>query len=125
MNRAILCQTHFSIPRISPPTLCNRKLDSAGQPFGKNTYHGSKLIFKSDRGDVFVATMPTRSFEKSLNFEHLLNAAEVIRVTSKLRCSMYDNALLPVVLANQLVSLADIPSSEILKRFATQVVCKA
>jgi hypothetical protein len=86
--------------------------------FGHNTYYGAKLIFKSERGDVFVATIPTRSFRAAPEFEDLLNGAEVVRVTSQLRCSMYDNALIPVVLANRLVSLADVPSSEILKRFA-------
>jgi hypothetical protein len=35
-----------------------------------------------------------------------------------LKCSMYDNALVPVALANRLVSLADMPSSEILSKFA-------
>ena len=98
--------------------------DPTGQPFGKNTYYGAKVIFKSDRGDIFVATIPTRLFKTSPIFEDLLNGAEVIRVTSELRCSMYDNALIPVVLANRLVSLADVPSSEILKRFAKQSFCK-
>jgi NurA domain len=85
--------------------------------FGHNTYFGAKLIFKSDRGDVFVATVPTQSFKAAPTFDDLLNGAEVLRVTSELRCSMYDNALIPVVLVNRLVSLADVPSSEILKRF--------
>jgi hypothetical protein len=35
---------------------------------------------------------------------------------------MYDNALIPIVLANKLVSLADAPSSEILKRFVKSSV---
>jgi hypothetical protein len=35
---------------------------------------------------------------------------------------MYDNALLPIALANRLVSLADIPSAEILKKFAQQAL---
>jgi hypothetical protein len=93
--------------------------------FGHNTYYGAKLIFKSNRGDVFVATVPTRSFQAAPKFEDLLNAAEVVRVTSELRCSMYDNALIPVVLANRLVSLADVPSSEILKRFVKTAVVQA
>ncbi len=93
--------------------------------FGHNTYYGAKLIFKSDRGDVFVATVPTRSFQAAPEFEDLLNGAEVVRVTSQLRCSMYDNALIPVVLANRLVSLADVPSSEILKRFVKASVVQA
>lgn len=92
--------------------------------FGHNTYYGAKLIFKSDRGDIFVATIPTRSFQARPKFEDLLNGAEVVRVTSQLRCSMYDNALIPVVLANRLVSLADVPSSEILKRFVKTSVTR-
>jgi hypothetical protein len=55
--------------------------------FGHNTYYGAKLIFKSNRGDVFVATIPTRSFQAAPKFEDLLNGAEVVRVTSQLRCS--------------------------------------
>ena len=85
--------------------------------YGHNTYYGAKLFFKSDRGDIFVATIPTRTFQARPKFDDLLNGAEVVRVVSQLRCSMYDNALIPVVLANRLVSLADVPSSEILKRF--------
>jgi len=96
--------------------------DAAGQPFGKNTYYGAKVIYKSGAGHVFVATIPTATFSSKPAFEQLCNAAEVLRVTGALRCSMYDNALIPIVLANKLVSLADVPSSEILKRFVTSSV---
>ena len=40
----------------------------------------------------------------------------------KLKCDMYDNALLPVALANKLVSLAQFPSSRILHRFAVDTM---
>lgn len=43
-------------------------------------------------------------------------------VISELRCSMYDQALVPIVSANKLVSLADFPSSEILARFVQSKV---
>jgi hypothetical protein len=87
------------------------------QPYGFNTYYGSKLVFKSARGDVFVATVPVVNAKIRDNFENLQNAAEIMCVISELRCSMYDQALVPVVLANKLVSLADFPSSEILAKF--------
>lgn len=96
--------------------------DATGQPFGKNTYYGAKVIFKSAAGHVFVATIPTAKFSSKPKLEELFNAAEVLRVTGDLRCSMYDNALIPIVLANKLVSLADAPSSEILKRFVKSSV---
>jgi hypothetical protein len=95
-------------------------LQSGG--FGGNTYYGAKIIYKSAQGHVFVATIPTAEHKAKPRFEDLFNAAEVLRVTGDLRCSMYDNALLPVVLANRLVSLADVPSSEILKRFVKTTV---
>jgi len=99
--------------------------DSTGQPFGKNTYYGAKVIFKSTAGHVFGATIPTAEFKIKPKLSELFNAAEVLRVTGDLRCSMYDNALIPIVLANKLVSLADMPSSEILKRFVKSTVAGA
>jgi hypothetical protein len=99
--------------------------DPTGSPFGSNTYYGGKLIFKSARGDVFVATIPTKEYLSAPVIEDLLNAPEILSVIAELRCAMYDSALLPVVLANRLVSLADVPSAEILKRFVRDGVAEA
>ena len=99
--------------------------DPSGAPFGSNTYYGGKLIFKSARGDVFVATIPTKEYLSAPEIGDLLNAPEILSVIAELRCAMYDSALLPVVLANRLVSLADVPSSEILKRFVREGVAEA
>jgi hypothetical protein len=96
--------------------------DPGGGAFGANTYYGAKVIFKSKRGDVYVATIPTRRHLPAPMIHDLLNAPEILNVVGELRCSMYDNALLPVVLANRLVSLADVPSSEILARFARKTI---
>lgn len=90
----------------------------AGSAFGHNTYYGAKLIFKSAPGDIYVATIPTMEPKIVPQMADLMNGPEVLQVTAELRCSMYDHALLPVVLANRLVSLADVPSSEILARFS-------
>ncbi len=95
------------------------------QPYGFNTYYGSKLVYKSHRGDVFVATIPLIDARVRDRFDNLQNAAEILRVISDLRCSMYDQALVPVVLANKLVSLADFPSSEILAKFVRSKVSSA
>jgi NurA domain len=92
--------------------------DATQQEFGRNTYYGAKVIFRGERNDTYVATIPTTQYLPKPSLNELFNAAEVLRITARLRCSMYDNALVPVVLANRLVSLADVPSSEILKKFA-------
>lgn len=99
--------------------------DPNGSPFGSNTYYGGKLIYKSGRGDVFVATIPTTEYLSAPTIEDLLNAPEILKVVAELRCAMYDSALLPVVLANRLVSLADVPSKEILQRFTKHGVVQA
>jgi hypothetical protein len=99
--------------------------DASAGAFGQNTYYGAKVIFKSLRGDVYVATVPTRAPSQRPKMDDLLNGPEVLRVTADLRCSMYDHALVPIVLANRLASLADVPSSEILARFARTSVGQA
>ena len=96
--------------------------DPAEQFFGRNTYYGAKLIFKGDARDTYVATVPNGTYQANPTFDRLFNGAEVLQVVSQLRCSMYDNALVPIVLANRLVSLADVPSSEILARFAAKKI---
>jgi len=96
--------------------------DPAEQSFGRNTYYGAKSIFKSASGDTYVATIPTGAYKAKPVFGDLFNGSEVFDVTGRLRCSMYDNALVPIVLANRLVSLADVPSSEILARFAKRTM---
>lgn len=94
--------------------------DPTQQTFGRNTYYGAKVIFKGDAGDTYVATVPTGDYIPTPAMKDLHNAGEVLQVTSRLRCSMYDNALVPIVLANRLVSLSDIPSSEILAKFVAR-----
>src|SRR5207249_3550181 len=78
--------------------------DPATQQFGKNTYYGAKVAFRGQQGDTYVGTIPTGEYVASPTLEALYNAADVLRTTIRLRCSMYDNALVPVALANRLVS---------------------
>jgi hypothetical protein len=91
-------------------------------PYGKNTYWGSKLIYKAPDNNVYVATVPTHGFTPKPSFDDFLNLSDVLGVLGELRCSMYDNALIPVALANRLVSLSDFPSQRILEVFARESV---
>jgi NurA domain. len=88
-------------------------------PYGKNTYWGSKLIFKAKDGNTYVATIPTKGgFTPTPRLTDYLNVTSVLHAVAELRCSMYDNALIPVALANRLISLSEVPSSRILETFA-------
>lgn len=91
-------------------------------PYGANTYWGAKLIYKAPDSNVYVATVPTHGFTPKPSYDDFLNLADVLTVLGELRCSMYDNALIPVALANRLVSLSDFPSKRILEVFARESV---
>lgn len=96
---------------------------SSPDPYGGNTYWGGKLVLKAQDGNLYVATIPLAGgFEPAPTSSDFVALWTVLAGLSELRCSMYDNALIPVALANRLVSLADAPSSQILETFAKQSV---
>ena len=97
------------------------KADPAN-PYGRTTYYSNKLIFKTHGGRVYVISVPTREILAHPTEADLENLPEILTNIEKLRCDMYDNALVPVALANKLVSLANYPSSRILQKFATETI---
>jgi hypothetical protein len=111
-NHALILSTDYIYRYVVPGD------PDSPDPYGNNTYWGGKLIYKAADGNVYVATVPTQGFNPAPAFHHFPNLAEILSVISKLRCSMYDNALIPIALANKLVSLSDFPSARILETFA-------
>jgi hypothetical protein len=95
----------------------------AQKPYGITTYYSNKVIFKTHAGSMHVASIPT--VEEGLSHpkkSDLPNLDAILTNLELLRCDMYDNALIPVALANKLVSLAVHPSSRILQKFAAGTV---
>lgn len=97
------------------------KADPAN-PYGRTTYYSNKLIFKTRGGRVYVMSVPTREILAHPTEDDFENLPEILTNIEKLRCDMYDNALVPVALANKLVSLANHPSSRILQKFASETI---
>ena len=91
-------------------------------PYGRSTYYGNKLIFKTARGHLHLASLPTAKLLAYPNIADFKNLNVVLNNLQSLRCDMYDSALLPIALVNKLVSLADHPSSALLKTFAASSV---
>ena len=87
-------------------------------PYGRTTYYSNKLIFKSRFYGIHVVSLPTVEVLSNPKPQDLRNLQVILTNVEKLKCDMYDNALMPVALANKLVSLAQFPSSKILQRFA-------
>lgn len=87
-------------------------------PYAHTSYYGHKVIFKSRADQMYVVSLPVRKLKKSPTIEDIPNLMEVLTHIEDLHCDMYENALLPVALANKLVSLSAHPSTQILKNFA-------
>jgi hypothetical protein len=92
--------------------------------YGQNTYYGQKVIFRAPGGEMHVATIPAPEYLANPWPEDIPHLDEILALIAELRCSMYDNALIPVALANKLVSLSDFPSQRILTAFARSIVLR-
>ena len=92
-----------------------------GTIYGQNTYYGQKVFFRAPGGEMHVATIPARTYKAEPEAADIPHLHEILALIGELRCSMYDNALIPVALANKLVSLSEFPSQRILTTFARQI----
>lgn len=89
-------------------------------PYANTSYYSSKIIFKSRDERMYVITLPIEDENIVLNPQKtdFKNLDTILWNIEKLRCDMYDNAIVPVALANKLISLSSHPSSSILEKFA-------
>jgi hypothetical protein len=88
--------------------------------YGRTSYYSSKLIFKSRDERMHVITIPVENENIVINpqKDDFKNIDSILWNIERLRCDMYDNAIVPVALANKLISLSNHPSSAILEKFA-------
>ncbi len=92
------------------------------EPYASSSYYGHKVIFKSEYGNVYVATIPNIQAQVEPQLNDYININEILYNITALKCDLYYNSLVPIVLANKLVSLADHPSSDLLKSFAQEKI---
>lgn len=90
--------------------------------YGVNTYYGRKVIYRARSGEVYVVTVPGINYDAEPRLGDFPTLEKALSLLGELRCSMYDNALVPVALANKLVSLSDFPSQRILQTFVRSEV---
>jgi len=93
-------------------------------PYARTSYYSAKLIFKSSDDRMYVITVPVENENIVLNPQKsdFINLDVMLWNIEKLRCDMYDNAIVPVALANKLISLSNHPSSTILEKFAKSLI---
>ncbi|MEY8312333.1 hypothetical protein AALA61_10130 [Oscillospiraceae bacterium 42-9] len=92
------------------------------EPYAISSYYGHKVIFKSEHNNVYVATIPNVQAMVEPQISDYININEILYNITALKCDLYYNSLVPVVMANKLVSLADHPSSDLLKTFAQEKI---
>jgi hypothetical protein len=95
------------------------------EAYGKSSYYGHKVIFKSEYENVYVATIPSIQAQVEPQISDYININEILYNITALKCDLYYNSLVPIVLANKLVSLADHPSSYLLKSFDSDTISQA
>ncbi|WP_422860655.1 hypothetical protein ACOKFD_07440 [Flagellimonas sp. S174] len=95
--------------------------DPKTQRYGSTSYYSGKFIYKSFDERIYVLTLPVENhntYYDQPELEDLNNIEEILMNVDKLRCDIYENAIIPVAIANKLISLTNHPSSQILERFA-------
>ena len=100
--------------------------DPDGAAYASTSYYGGKVIYHSGDGQVIVLTIPVSDKNVVLNpvLADYHNIDEILVNIKKLRCDMYDDSIVPIALANKLVSLANHPSKILLEKFSSSLVSK-
>lgn len=88
--------------------------------FARTSYYSCNVFYRSSDGGMHVVTLPSRDEKVVLapDPNDFKNIDVVLQCIGKLRCDMYDSALLPIALVNKLVSLSNHPSAVLLQKFA-------
>jgi hypothetical protein len=96
--------------------------DPSGPPYARTSYYGAKVIHHSFDGQVIVLTVPVATSEVVLapKLSDFHNLEVILQNIRKLKCDMYDDSIVPIALANKLVSLANHPSRKLLEKFSTK-----
>lgn len=96
--------------------------ENSNRPYASTSYYGHKIIFKTRHNNMYVVSLPVTKLQTAPTIEDIPNLPEILTHIEQLKCDMYENALLPIALANRLVSLSNIPSSKILAKFARSTI---
>lgn len=99
-----------------------------GAPYGKDTNYGAKVFVVLDERCKLVLNIPVSAamaqFIMAPQVSCLVNLDRILATLPTLLSSKYENALLPIELANSIASLSTYPSAQILKLFTDATVGK-
>lgn len=87
-------------------------------PYGYYHSFGSKVFVKLTDYHKFVFSIPTGGFVENPNIEDFIGFHALMATLPRILSFRYENALLPIELANGIASLSTYPSAHILSLFA-------
>lgn len=97
--------------------------NAASDTFGKETYFGQDFLYKNKKGNVFVFNVPYPFAEKSKdqhfkteksNIANYKNIKVYTDLLDDFDCDLYENALIPTVLAHKYTAISMAPGSRVL-----------
>lgn len=127
-----ICSTKDSILKHGQYVLLNNQYiykyiipgEADKTTYGSTSYYSGKVIFHSNDKQILTVTVPTpdKNSVLSPNKNDYANLEIILLNLQKLRCNMYDDSIIPVALANKLVSLSNHPSQILLEKFTKRVM---
>jgi LSD1 subclass zinc finger protein len=98
-----------------------------GVSFDPRTYrnrvhYGSKIVIRLGHSHVVAFNLPTGEFKIEPSVSDLIGFEDSMAVLSEMVSFSYENAIIPLVLANSATSISMNPSSEILEDFVRRIM---
>ncbi|NEO83013.1 MAG: DNA double-strand break repair nuclease NurA [Spirulina sp. SIO3F2] len=114
-NQCLVLKNSYIYKYITPG-------DPVNSHYGITSYYGGKVIFHSSDGQIYVLSVPVEDKDIVLNptKKDYQNLDIILHNIQKLKCDLYDDSIIPITLANKLVSLANNPSQTFLEKFVSQ-----
>jgi len=120
-SRGYLEKNHYLIPSNKYIYTYITIGDASNMLYGKTFYYSGKVVFHSKDGQIIVASIPTSDKDMIIkpSKNNFKNIDIILKNIALLKCDMYDNSIVPIALANKLVSLANHPSQVLIDKFAS------
>lgn len=115
-GQALLLGNDYIYRKIAP-----RYRDN-DDPYGNTSYYSNKLIYKAKDENIYVVSIPNLEPKKEPSAADYINIDAVLCELDNLFCNLYENALLPIVLVNEVSSVSQYPGSALLSSFAGKII---
>jgi hypothetical protein len=98
--------------------------------FGSETYYGQDFIYKTSSGRTFIFALPypfknkelLNFSEEKIKISNYQNLPLALALINKFECDLYENAVIPIALANQYTAISLVPGGKVLDILTQQVL---